>query len=250
MTPTEEVVLALLFISAVAAQPGPRIVGGTTCIKNSQPWHVALYDSNRFYCSGTLLNRQWVLTAAHCKMPGTTYIRLGVTDMAASESNEQQRRAMTFVAHPNYDPVSKDNDIMMIKLSSLVDINDRVQPINVANECAAPGTRCLVTGWGTVTSPKPTIPEKLQCAYLNIVSQGECERVYPDAITNNMLCAGEREGNVDSCQGDSGAPLLCDEKIQGIVSWGPEVCGQPGKPGIYTKVCNYVGWIQQTMRRM
>ncbi|XP_060113618.1 kallikrein-11-like [Heteronotia binoei] len=247
----EEVLLLLpLLISAAAAQVGPRIVGGKTCGEHSQPWHVALYDMNRFYCSGTLLNRRWILTAAHCRMPGPTYIRLGVTNMTITGFGEQQRRGTEFVVHPNYNPKDKDNDIMMIRLSQSVDINDSVQPLDVAYQCVAPGTQCLVTGWGTVTSPKVTIPETLQCAYLHIVPQGICESVYPDAITNNMLCAGEGDGSVDSCQGDSGAPLICDEKLQGIVSWGPEFCGQPGKPGIYTKVCNYVDWIQKIIRRV
>ncbi|KAL8220226.1 UNVERIFIED_CONTAM: hypothetical protein K2H54_040999 [Gekko kuhli] len=147
-------VLVLFSISAAAAQIGPRIVGGHTCGEHSQPWHVALYDMNRFYCSGTLLNRQWVLTAAHCKMPGPTYIRLGVSNMTISARGEQQRRGTAFVVHPKYNPTSKDNDIMMIRLSSSVDINDRVQPLSVANQCVAPGTQCLVTGWGTTTSPK------------------------------------------------------------------------------------------------
>ncbi|XP_048357595.1 trypsin-like [Sphaerodactylus townsendi] len=249
LTPAITVISEQL-VKTAAAQPESRVVGGSTCTEHSQPWHVALYDRNRFFCSGSLLNKQWVLTAAHCKMPGTTYIRLGLTNMTVTDRSEQQRRAIKLVVHPNYNPESKNNDIMLIKLSSVVDINDRVQPLSVANQCAAPGTQCLVTGWGTVTSPEQTIPEALQCAYLHIVPQWKCERIYPDAITSNMLCAGEREGNVDSCQGDSGAPLICDEEIQGIVSWGPEECGQPGKPGIYTRACNYVGWIQRTIRRL
>lgn len=45
-----------------------------------------------------------------------------------------------------------------------------------------------------------TIPEELQCVYLPIITQSECEAVYPDAITENMLCAGVRQGGADTCQ--------------------------------------------------
>ncbi|XP_066494897.1 trypsin-like [Tiliqua scincoides] len=250
MTIVEEVTLLILLVSGVTAQLGSRVIGGVTCPKNSQPWHVGIYDSNRFYCSGALLTKNWVVTAAHCRSAGNTFVRLGEHNMALNEGTEQQRKAAKFIVHPDYDPGSKDNDIMLIKLSSSVDINDSAQPISLGTQCAPPGTQCLVTGWGTVTSPKPKIPVELQCAYLIIVSQRECEEVYPDAITPNMICAGWREGGADSCQGDSGGPLICNEALQGIVSWGPEVCGQPRKPGVYTKVCNYIGWIQWIIRTM
>ncbi|KFV41426.1 Kallikrein-8, partial [Tyto alba] len=48
-------------------------------------------------------------------------------------------------------------------------------------------------------------------------------------------------------QGDSGGPLICNRTLQGIVSWGMEKCGQPKRPGVYTKVCRYAQWIQKTM---
>ncbi|XP_062996662.1 anionic trypsin-like [Elgaria multicarinata webbii] len=160
-----------------------------------------------------------------------TYVRLGEFNMMRNEDTEQLKTAIRVVVHPNYNPVSKDNDIMLLRLSSSVDITDSVQPID------------LVTVVSTAT-----IPEEMQCAYVDIIPQAECEAAYPDAITENMLCAGVKGGGVDSCQGDSGGPLICNEELQGIVSWGPEVCGQPGKPGIYTKVCNYVGWIRGIIR--
>ena len=61
-----------------------------------------------------------------------------------------------------------------------------------------------------------------------------------------MICAGYPEGGKDSCDGDGGGPLVCNAELQGITSWG-RGCGKPGHPGVYTKVCNFVDWLQQMM---
>lgn len=54
--------------------------------------------------------------------------------------------------------------------------------------------------------------------------------------------------SVSPPQGDSGGPLVCQGQLQGLVSWGMERCALPGYPGVYTNLCKYYGWIQQTMR--
>lgn len=71
-----------------------------------------------------------------------------------------------------------------------------------------------------------------------------------DKLTSGMFCAGYLAGGIDSCQGDSGGPMVCSSRdrstLLGIISWGYG-CGRANKPGVYTKVANYLDWIKQTV---
>uniref|UniRef100_A0A8C8RUS6 Peptidase S1 domain-containing protein n=1 Tax=Pelusios castaneus TaxID=367368 RepID=A0A8C8RUS6_9SAUR len=223
-----------------------RIVGGYACEKG-QPWQAALFYDH-LYCGGVLINKDWVLTAAHCRLPGVLTVRLGLYNLRQPDESEQRRTVSKLIPHPNYNSRTRDSDIMLIKLTTPVQFNNNVYPIALARSTASPGTICLVSGWGTTTSPIRSVPALLQCANLQIVSAGECQNAYPGSVTDNMLCAGVAEGGVDSCQGDSGGPLVCGGTLQGIVSWGQEQCAQPRKPGVYTKISNYVNWIQATIQ--
>uniref|UniRef100_A0A8D2L2M7 Peptidase S1 domain-containing protein n=1 Tax=Varanus komodoensis TaxID=61221 RepID=A0A8D2L2M7_VARKO len=84
-----------------------------------------------------------------------------------------------------------------------------------------------------------TFPDVLHCANVTIVSHNVCQAIYPTYVNENMVCAGRTEGGTDACQGDSGGPLVCNGELQGIVSWGPQICAQPYRPGVYVNVCRY-----------
>lgn len=70
-------------------------------------------------------------------------------------------------------------------------------------------------------------------------------------ITDNMFCAGLSVGGKDSCFGDSGSAFVVREQdaysAVGIVSWGLNHCGSQGNYGVYTKVSQYLDWINKTM---
>ncbi|XP_068034492.1 uncharacterized protein [Anomalospiza imberbis] len=242
--------LALLLLAAAqVAQVTPvagdtRVVGGHACVPHSQPWQVAVLDMYKLYCGGVLVAPRWVVTAAHCTTPGVTTVALGKHRLYAREAGEQRRMVARMVAHPGYDPSTKDNDIMLLKLLAPASISDRVRPISVASCLPQPGTTCVTSGWGATTSPEVTYPEVLQCVNVTLFSPAECRRFYPGSITDNMICAGHLQGGRDSCQGDSGGPLLCRGQLQAVVSWGQHPCGQPGRPGVYARVLPALAWIR------
>ncbi|XP_062454688.1 kallikrein-15-like [Rhea pennata] len=239
-------VVMLLALVPAASRNVLWVLEGTSC---DLPWQAALFKGDKFICGGTLVARNWVLTAAHCHVPGFVGVRLGGRGAKEPGGSEQRRFSSKVISHPRYDPATKDNDLMLLKLLLPVRVNERVKPLPLATHCPVPGKTCQVSGWGSTTSPEVNFPEDLHCAKVTIVAEEQCRRTYPGSITANMVCAGEHSSRADSCQGDSGGPLMCDGRLQGIVSWGPGICGDPQKPGVYVNICKYIRWIQDTMRR-
>ncbi|XP_042653168.1 kallikrein-14-like, partial [Tyto alba] len=183
-----------------------RIIGGYPCIPASQPWQVYIYSPIR--CGGILLRDNWVLTAAHCNSRGLR-LRLGENDLQQAEGTEQDRRVAVAIPHPNFNPTTLDNDLLLLKLDRPVALGRAVRTLPLPRACAPAGTTCLVSGWGTITTPQVTLPRHLICAYVDIIPAAVCRRAYPQRITPNMLCAGVRSQRIDSCQvprGGGGAP--------------------------------------------
>uniref|UniRef100_A0A803JK60 Peptidase S1 domain-containing protein n=1 Tax=Xenopus tropicalis TaxID=8364 RepID=A0A803JK60_XENTR len=173
-------------------------------------------------------------------------LRIGENNIELLEGTEQFIQSAKIIRHPQYNSWTIDNDIMLIQLQEPAQLNNEVQPIPLPTECPPVGSICLISGWGNTLSNGVNYPDLLQCIEAPILSDQECRQSYPGSITDNMICVGYLEGGIDSCQGDSGGPVVCDRELQGVVSWG-RGCALPGYPGVYTKVCNYLSWIRDTI---
>ncbi|XP_020033719.1 LOW QUALITY PROTEIN: cationic trypsin-3-like [Castor canadensis] len=243
-----KILIFLAFLGAAVALPiddyDDKIVGGYTCQKNPFPYRLSLNVGYHLY-GGSFINSQWVHSAAHC-CKSQLQIRLGEHNTDVTEGNEQFINAAKIIKHPKYNKFTYDNDIMLIKLKSTATINSRVSTVSLPKSCPFAGTQSLVSGWDNTVSSGTKNPSLLQCLDAPVLSDSSCKTSYPGKITSNMFCLGFQAGGKDSCQGDSGGPVVCNGQLQGIVSWG-DVCALNGKPGVYTKVCNYLDWIQQTI---
>ncbi|KAL6422453.1 hypothetical protein ACFW04_010628 [Cataglyphis niger] len=225
-----------------------RIVGGRPTLPYRYPWIARLVYDGRFHCGASLLNNDYVITAAHCvRRLKRSKIRviLGDYDQYVNTDGVPIMRAVSVVIrHKNFDMNSYNHDVALLKLRKSVKFSKKVRPICLPQPGYDPaGKEGTVVGWGR-TSEGGMLPGKVQEVQVPIYSLTQCRKMKYRAnrITENMICAGR--GNQDSCQGDSGGPLLVQEGDKFEIAG----CGRPGYPGVYTRVTRYLNWIHANMK--
>ncbi|NXW57881.1 GRAA protein, partial [Eurystomus gularis] len=231
------------------------IIGGTEVAPHSRPFMALINGANgKAICGGALIKENWVLTAAHCNVERGKVI-LGAHSQKAKEREKQVLQIAKQIRHPCYCSSCKENDIMLLQLRKRARINKAVQviPLPTSDEDPKPGTICTVAGWGQTHNHQRTLSDTLREVNVTVFSRKICNdnSHYKNnpVITDNMICAGDKNGGKDSCSGDSGGPLRCNNVMRGITSFGKaKKCGSVDGPGVYTRLTKqYLQWIQKTI---
>lgn len=241
-----------------------RIWGGHPTTIQENPWQVALIRAmvaepvRSQFCGGSIIDPEWVITAAHCvdnfivnKLAHRLDVIAGTAQYKTGGERVPVRR---IYVHKKWDSGTMDSDLALLRLRKPLKMNDRIRTIFWARKdiSLAEGTQLTVTGWGATEGGSGS--NELLGANVPLVSREICNHpaAYAGRVTTNMFCAGLREGGIDSCQGDSGGPIWTTvkgkETLVGVVSWG-EGCARKLKYGIYTNVQKFDDWVQQTIRR-
>ncbi|XP_059565324.1 granzyme B(G,H)-like isoform X2 [Myotis daubentonii] len=242
-------VLLLAFFPLPSAEAG-EIIGGHEAKPHSRPYMAFLHiqdEEEKSRCGGVLVGDNFVLTAAHCNGRSIT-VTLGAHNIKKQEKTQQKIPVKTAIPHPDYDKRKTTNDIMLLQLKRNIKQTDAVKPLPLprGKDLPRPGDNCTVAGWGRVTRDGPS-SDTLQEVELTLQKDKKCKDVFNNYNKNIQLCVGDPKEKKSSFKGDSGGPLLCENKIQGIVSYGPKD-GTP--PGVYTKVASFLPWIKETMKNL
>jgi trypsin len=230
-----------------------RIIGGHKVDKGRFEYMVTLVDEfGSHFCGGVLIGREYVLSAAHCAGRATT-VEIGRHDLTSVDEVYDVITIDNEMIHPDYNDVTLENDIMVIKLQSESEIGAIVSLDDGSQEISE-GLIVSPLGWGITESG--TSSSLLLSVDVEVVNQTKCNEMYMVEgafVTDAMLCA--RGPGKDSCQGDSGGPLILKgndtdtDILVGIVSWGFG-CADPSFPGVYARVSYFYEWIGEQTQTM
>ncbi len=243
---------------------GDKIVGGEDADIEDYPWQVSLHwQGAQHFCGGTIVDKEWVITASHCLyfsdqdyylQPGDFRVRAGFSSLDSQEGSLYT--IAEIIRHPGYDDDNLQNDIALLRLSTHLNLEHPgkasvgiVRQADADEGITDPEIMSKISGWGALDTdgPSPDILQAIEAPIRDI-----SDTSYPPGmISGDMIMAGTDSTGV--CFGDSGGPLVVPDgngwyKLAGVASWvGGGGCAVPGYPGVFARVSYFEDWIGEYM---
>ena len=203
-------------------------------------------------CGATLLSANTAMTAAHClRRRVTYYLAMGITDLNYFRTSSFQiSRISRIDIHPDYVNGLLANDIAIITLQNPMALTKHVNTISPWYNLLPPALfpKCQLNGWGLTQRGSTSV---LQTAVFKIYNFFACKKHWSDKTGRTDLislkkdiCAKSETSAV--CYGDSGSPLVCNNKVMGVLSWADSQC-TPNTPGVFTRIHGYEKFVKDIL---
>ena len=179
-----------------------RIVGGVEATEHTWPWQVALFIDDAWFCGGSIISENYVLTAAHC-VDGAGYfdVMAGAHNVrASSEDHRVEVTSYNGWTHPQWNTQDLSNDLALIELPSPMPMSDYITAscLPMAGDIPEVGSMASVTGWGKPSDSAGGISDVLrEVRDVPIMSNADCNAVY-GIVGDGVICL-DTTGGRGSC---------------------------------------------------
>nr|ATO74509.1 collagenolytic serine protease [Eriocheir sinensis] len=226
------------------SRPATRIVGGSEAVPHSWPHQVGLFIDNMYFCGGSLISNEWVLTAAHCTDgAGFVEVVMGAHYIRQNEDTQVSMTSTDFMVHEQWDPNTLNNDISVIRLPSPVTFNENIQAVALPSTDVNVGDIVTPSGWGKPSDDALGTSSVLRQVDNPVITVLQCASVYGSIIDQRIVCT-DTTGGKGTCNGDSGGPLKKDGKNYGVTSFVASAGCESGYPDGFTRVVEFLDWIE------
>jgi hypothetical protein len=254
------VLLLTIVIKIITTSYASRdlIIGGSPAPKYE--FFALPQGQSNVLCGSSLLHPDILITAAHCAIffEGESFY-IGTSKLDGSDAIDIIEMEQVLL-HPNFDadafleeengivPVgstSVRHDIALVKLRSV----SQATPVawQKTQDNIQSGDLVTVIGFGNDENAEN--PRQLLEGTIPVIDDAICSDIwsfYDGISSETQICAGM--SGAGACLGDSGGPLLFNNRIVGIVSFGyvlpDQTCDSGALPNVYTRISGYVDFIQ------
>ncbi|KAJ2080090.1 hypothetical protein H4R24_003329 [Coemansia sp. RSA 988] len=263
----------LILLTSMLAGPTlaeERLIGGMAATEGMFPYVVHLFKKDRPYCGGVLIDKEWVLTAAHCvaskdgdgagafttNSPGDFKVSYGSTSGSIGSHVDVD----SITVNPDYDTTWYKSDIALLKIKSNNNLVSKTETIVISTGDIGSGQTLITTGWGQTNNDDTTQADTLMYAGLTTADDATCKYGAPEFNGHNgfYVCTSYSTApGIGTCFGDSGGPLLINTgsgyMLLGLVSFDVNTkdssntrCAQDGNVSYFTRVSTYMSFITST----
>ncbi|KAJ3660401.1 hypothetical protein Zmor_004851 [Zophobas morio] len=247
MLPPPPLIFILILLTPVTTKD-VKIINGTEAQTDEFLFMVSLQNNTTHFCGGTVLNKKFILTAAHC-VCNVNLDKLTVHLAHYLENPREKIPVKSIICNENYSEMEHINDIAVLELENEITFFHPVKLVSEGFVCERDRQGVLV-GWGLTEEGKiATVLGKVDVVAYDDASCANSHFGMYDMEKN--MCAGWPEDGRGSCQGDSGGPLLIEGFQAGIISFGiSSDCGISSRehPKVLTRISKYVEWIDENSK--